>query len=269
MKRIFLSIAIAAATVVAGFPAHANPYASYLDAKVLPGWRDADGYHMAGLELTLAPGWKTYWRAPGSAGIPPSFNWSGSTNLAGVEVIWPRPHVFDLDGLRSIGYKDRVVLPLRVTPQDGAAPVVLKGDIQLGICETVCVPLDVRVTADLAANQTRRAPAIAAALAGRPYSASEAKLRKAICKVSPTKEGLELEARLDMPSSGGDEVTVFETALPDVLVSDSTSHREGNTLVSHAKIVSYGGPVVIDRSRLRITVLGSNYAVELVGCDAR
>lgn len=269
MKSLLLSFALAAVSALAGLPALANPYADYLDAKVLPGWRDADGDHMAGLELTLAPGWKTYWRAPGSAGIPPSFNWSGSTNLAAVEVIWPSPHVFDLDGLRSIGYKERVILPLRITPTDKKAPVLLKGDVQLGICETVCVPLQVRITADLSAKKGPPAPAIAASLATRPYSATEAKLSKATCTLSPTTDGLELEARLNMPSAGGDEVTVFESALPDVVVSDTTSHREGGTLISSAKVVSYGGPVVIDRSHLRITVLGSNYAVEFTGCDAK
>jgi DsbC/DsbD-like thiol-disulfide interchange protein len=268
MKTLLISLALAAAPFFAALPAQANPYAAYLDAKVLPGWRDRDGHHMAGLELTLAPGWKTYWRSPGSAGIPPSFNWSGSTNLAGVEVVWPRPHVFDLEGLRSIGYKDRVVLPLRITPKDSSKAVSLNGDIQIGICETVCVPMDVHVSAELDANETHRAPAIAAALAARPYSASEGKLRKATCKLSPARDGLDLEARLDMPSAGGDEVTVFETALPDVMISDTTSHREGNTLVSRAKVISYGGPVVIDRSRIRITVLGDSYAVEITGCDA-
>ena len=36
---------------------------------VLPGWETRNGTHMAGLRITLAPGWKTYWRAAGDAGI--------------------------------------------------------------------------------------------------------------------------------------------------------------------------------------------------------
>ncbi len=31
----------------------------------------------AGLEIRLAPGWHTYWRSPGDAGIPPSIDWAG------------------------------------------------------------------------------------------------------------------------------------------------------------------------------------------------
>src|SRR5215470_10644281 len=38
-----------------------------------------------GLEIKLAPGWKTYWRSPGEGGMPPRFDWSGSANLARIE----------------------------------------------------------------------------------------------------------------------------------------------------------------------------------------
>ncbi len=42
--------------------------------QVLEGWVRADGTRMAAVQLDLEPGWKTYWRAPGDAGIPPSFD---------------------------------------------------------------------------------------------------------------------------------------------------------------------------------------------------
>src|SRR5436309_13604570 len=46
----------------------------------------AEKSYLAGVEITLGEGWKTYWRMPGDAGVPPSFDWSGSTNVASVEV---------------------------------------------------------------------------------------------------------------------------------------------------------------------------------------
>ena len=48
---------------------------------------------MAAVEIRLAPGWHTYWRVPGEAGIPPRFDWSGSQNLAAVAYEWPRPEI--------------------------------------------------------------------------------------------------------------------------------------------------------------------------------
>src|SRR5947199_3721959 len=34
----------------------------------------------AGIEVRLAPGWKTYWRYPGDSGVPPRFDFSKSQN---------------------------------------------------------------------------------------------------------------------------------------------------------------------------------------------
>ena len=68
-----------------------------------------------GLQIRLAPGWKTYWRSPGEAGFPPRLDWSGSTNLAGVEMAWPAPQRFlEIGDLMTHGYKDEVVFPITV-----------------------------------------------------------------------------------------------------------------------------------------------------------
>lgn len=260
------SLAAAAMCLFAAFPAAANPYADYISARMLPGWRASDGTHMAGLELTLADGWKTYWRQPGSAGIPPTFDWSRSGNIDAVEVIWPKPEVFELSGLRSIGYKHRVVLPLRVTPDDRSEDVKLNGRIELGICETVCVPLSLEIAADLEPDEFRRDPAIVAALAGRPFTAKEARVSRATCRFEPNAQGLGIEARLTMPPAGHMETAVFETGQPGMVLSDALAHREGETLVARTTVL--GGPMMLDRSRIRITVLGSDHAVEITGCEA-
>ncbi|MEM9552608.1 MAG: protein-disulfide reductase DsbD domain-containing protein, partial [Pseudomonadota bacterium] len=75
-----------------------------VQVEVLDGGETAHGTVMTALRLTLADGWKTYWRAPGDAGIPPSFNWRGSRNVGEVAITWPTPQVFNDYGMRSIGY---------------------------------------------------------------------------------------------------------------------------------------------------------------------
>src|SRR6516165_3721570 len=66
-----------------------------------------------GLELRLTPGWHTYWRNPGDAGIPPAIDWNGSENFAGAEVAWPAPkRLPPVGGLETVGYVDGVVLPI-------------------------------------------------------------------------------------------------------------------------------------------------------------
>lgn len=97
---------------------------------------------LAGVEVRLAPGWKTYWRYPGDSGIPPRFDFSKSRNVKSVAVRWPAPQRLTDEGGTSIGYKHDVVFPLEVTPQDSGNPVVLALSIEYAVCEKLCVPAD-------------------------------------------------------------------------------------------------------------------------------
>ena len=130
-------------------PATAQVPDGIVTLNVVPGWRTEHGTHMVGLRITLADGWKTYWRAPGEGGIPPRFNWDGSENVTSMRIHWPRPGVFEANGIRSIGYADEVVLPMEFTPNDRNQPIQLRGQVELGVCETVCVPISLRLRADL------------------------------------------------------------------------------------------------------------------------
>lgn len=248
--------------------AMANPYAENITARLLPGWRQADGRHVAGLELRLAEGWKTYWRAPGEAGVPPVFTWGNSDNLSRATVVWPQPEVFDQNGFRSIGYSDRVVLPLVLTPQSADVPITLRGDIMLGICDTVCVPVEMRLSGVLTPNGGRRDPAIAAALASRPHSRAEGRVASVDCHLAPGRYGLSLKVEFTMPSTGGTETVVVESADPQVWASDATAARRGDRLTGQTELMhASGGAFALDRSALTFTVLGENRAVEIKGCD--
>ncbi|HMK81087.1 MAG TPA: protein-disulfide reductase DsbD domain-containing protein [Xanthobacteraceae bacterium] len=98
--------------------------------------------HHAGIEIRLAPGWKTYWRYPGDSGVPPRFDFTGSRNLKSASVRYPAPHRLLDEGGTSIGYKGDVVFPIDVVPQDASQPVVLKLKIEYALCEKICVPAE-------------------------------------------------------------------------------------------------------------------------------
>ena len=249
-------------------PAAAWSVDDVLEARILPGWRAADGTHMAALHLTLAEGWKTYWRAPGQNGVPPRFDWAGSENVAGVQAHWPRPTVFEAGGVRIIGFADELVLPLEFTLEDGAAPARLETRVDLGVCETVCVPVRVDLTVDLPVASSGDAR-ITAALADRPEQAEAAGLRALACAVDVTEDGLRLTASMEMPPLGQDEVAVIEIADEAVWVSEVQSARTGDWLTAAADLVAMdGGAVALDPSGVRITVLADGRAVERVGCPA-
>lgn len=236
-------------------------------AELRPGWREPDGRYVAALQIELADGWKTYWRAPGEAGIPPSFNWAGSTNLAGVEFRWPSPEVFDLGGIAAIGYKHELTLPMVITPQ-GDGPVTLDAAVELGICSDICVPVSLRLSGRLDGAGAPDA-GIRAALERGPRSAAAAGVGAVRCTVEPLADGLRLSADIAIPAQGKRETVVVEFADRDVWVAPVESRRAGAQLLASAEMYRPDGqPFALNREGVTITILGGDRAVELAGCPA-
>ena len=97
---------------------------------------------LGGIAFQLEPGWKTYWRNPGDSGVPPRFDFPKSENIEAVTVLWPAPRKFD-DGAggHSLGYRDQIVLPLRIVAKHADKPVTLRADIDYAVCEKICIPV--------------------------------------------------------------------------------------------------------------------------------
>ena len=268
MKRFAAHTALIAATFF-GTTAHAQNIGDILEASVLSGWQRADGKHVAALHIDLEDGWKTYWRSPGDAGIPPHFVWKGSRNLEKVAVSWPTPHRILQGGVQTIGYEDTLTLPLTLTPSDANAPISLKGEITIGVCRDVCVPMTLKVRQDLPGGQSNRDPRIVAALTDRPHTAAEASVGRVACRISPLADGLSIRAEVDLPRTGGQEIAVIETANPMVWVAQAKTKRSGGRLIAETQMYHVEGrSFALDRDGLRITVLGTNRAVDIQGCPA-
>ncbi|NNE52217.1 MAG: hypothetical protein HKN30_07430 [Sulfitobacter sp.] len=267
MKQAFLSLFLFAALSQAA--AAQQRLESPIRGEILTGWQQADGTRIAAIRLELEPGWKTYWRSPGDAGIPPQIDWKNSRNLAGVGLIWPTPRVYREGGVTTIGYKDVLVLPLSIAPKRAGQPITLRAALDIGVCKDVCIPHQMSLSATIDDAVTRPTPAIAAALAARPLSASEGRVRDATCRLSPNADGLEIVARVTMPSLGGREVVVIEPGSPDIWMSETDVTRQGGALTAIGDMAAMGGnALVLDRSDITITVLGRDRAVEIQGCDA-
>jgi len=106
----------------------------------------AAGGRLAGFEIKLAPGALTYWRDPGDSGVPPTFDFAGSVNIAKVEPVFPAPkRIKEADGGEALGYEGGVVVPMRVEPVDSAKPVTLALHASYAVCEKVCLPAEARL----------------------------------------------------------------------------------------------------------------------------
>ena len=122
----------------------------------------------AGVELKMQPGWKTYWRYPGDSGVPPVFDFGGSENIKLVTVLWPAPERFSDSTGSSIGYKDSVILPLRIIPRDERKPVTLRLKLDYAVCEQLCVPAKAKVELLLSGGEGYADSLVAAAEARVP-----------------------------------------------------------------------------------------------------
>jgi len=112
----------------------------------------SEGHYLAGLEFLLEPGWHTYWRSPGEAGIPPQISIDGSTNVKTIEVLYPVPERYSDGFSESIVYHDGIVLPLLIAPAKTDQTVSLSVDLFFGVCSDICVPGDAALALELSSD---------------------------------------------------------------------------------------------------------------------
>jgi DsbC/DsbD-like thiol-disulfide interchange protein len=128
---------------------------------------------LGGIAIELQPGWHTYWRTPGDSGVPPRFDFSKSDNVEAVTVMWPAPKKFD-DGAggTSLGYKQQVVLPLRIVAKNADKPLTLRAEINYAVCEKLCIPVEASTELGFASVASTQDGALSAALDTVPKPAT-------------------------------------------------------------------------------------------------
>ncbi|MGI4951836.1 MAG: protein-disulfide reductase DsbD domain-containing protein, partial [Janthinobacterium lividum] len=122
-----------------------------------------------GLRMRLAPGWHTYWRNPGDAGVPPELTLTLPAGATAGDLQWPTPVRLSEGPLMTYGYTGEVLLPVVVTP--GAGPLHVEASATWLVCEHICVPEEGLFTLDLqpgAPAPSAQAPLFAAADARMP-----------------------------------------------------------------------------------------------------
>jgi DsbC/DsbD-like thiol-disulfide interchange protein len=142
---------LALALLIPSGPTRADPFASeWAPSPKSRARLIADGRGQAGFQIELAAGAITYWRDPGDAGVPPTFDFSRSTNVASAVVDFPPPkRIVESDGSEAFGYERGVVFPIRVKAADPTKPVTLALDANYAVCEKICLPARAAVSLGL------------------------------------------------------------------------------------------------------------------------
>lgn len=192
-------------------PAGASPWVQSMHAKarLIAGTDQRTGQGAApvvGVHLALDKGWKTYWRHPGEAGVPPSFDWSGSKNLKSAQVLWPAPSRFTDAYGTSIGYQTEVVFPIRLEAERADKPIALKARVEYAVCKDICIPIDVRLgltVAPAAGQSTRFQPLIARFLDRVPQPAASGDAMPRVAHADAALDGTDPQLVIDAVFPGG------------------------------------------------------------------
>lgn len=174
----------------------------------------------AGVDIRLDKNWKTYWQAPGDGGgIPPEFNWSKSRNVKSIQVMYPAPKLLEDKYGNSVGYKDEVLFPFAITPENPASPIELDLSVYYGVCEDICIPAQ----ADL---KLMVPPGARAAIS------IQRDLMKAISKVpGPTSKSVQIsETKAVLTGPEPHLLVTTQAAAADAIASLFVATRDGEFL---------------------------------------
>src|SRR5437763_12572494 len=147
-SAVILGVAPAAASPAsAAVPANgAHPVTARLvpeAASMAPGttfWVD--------LHLDIAPGWHTYWRNPGDAGLPTEIAWTLPAGFTAGDIMWPVPERFVVDGLGNYGYRDAVdlLIPIAASQNvESGGTANLAAAVSWLVCSDICIPGDAKL----------------------------------------------------------------------------------------------------------------------------
>ncbi|HEY2626693.1 MAG TPA: protein-disulfide reductase DsbD domain-containing protein [Candidatus Udaeobacter sp.] len=103
-----------------------------------------------GLLLQMAPGWHTYWKFSGDAGLPTEVKWKLREGWKVGQIQWPIPlKTTDPGDIQTYGYQDEVLLMQEITPPANVSAVKLSAEANWLVCEKICIPGSVKIDLEL------------------------------------------------------------------------------------------------------------------------
>lgn len=97
-----------------------------------------------GIAIHHDTGYHTYWKHPGTVGVPTNIQWQGlPPGFTAEPIDWPEPEPVLMFQIKAQGYERDVVLPIRITPPAGlaeGATITLSGKASWMCCNRTCHP---------------------------------------------------------------------------------------------------------------------------------
>ena len=199
---------------------------------------------MAGLLLRMDPGWHTYWKNPGEAGLATEIQWKLPPGFAAGPVAWPLPEKQTEEGdVVTYGYGDETMLMVPITAPSDLTPgskVSFSADVSWLECKSSCVPGSATVQLVLPVS------------ASSGEAAHKELFEKYESRVPPSHneaDGLQIQtlassrtisivARFPSPPSSG-SVDFYPGLIPNAQLSRPAIRLDGNTAAITLTVTPY------------------------------
>ncbi len=220
-----------------------------------------------GIHLRLQPGWETYWRTPGDAGVPPDFFFDETENVDELYVDWPLPERKVQAGMTTYVYKDEVLLPVTIYPHEATQPVKFRMRVTYAACREVCTLEEADLALDVmpSAKDAKLTPLFEKNKARMPILENTPEL--AIDRVNGTdadgKRRLEVVAR---SNTAFVNPQIIIEAAPGFAFKPATvaATMEGRRLVLRSEYTHPNNLAIGEGETVVVTVFDATHAIERI-----
>jgi thiol:disulfide interchange protein DsbD len=168
---------------------------------------------LAGVRLTMQPGWHTYWKNPGAAGKATEIKWQLPPGVTAGEIQWPVPEKMPPLEVTTYAYEKEVVLlvPLKLEANLPPGTLNLAAKVSWLECNESCIPAGADVQAALVIGPETK------------VSANDATLATWQARVPAANAPFKAQVHWQGPASGDDRLLLF--ALDWSAPSEAATHK--------------------------------------------
>lgn len=99
---------------------------------------------IAAIHFKISTGWKIYGADSDGIGLPPSFDFKGSTNYKEHKIIWPKAEAHEekigKETIKYSSYTNEVIIPIEIDFEKENQELDLTLRLDYGLCKDVCIP---------------------------------------------------------------------------------------------------------------------------------
>jgi DsbC/DsbD-like thiol-disulfide interchange protein len=258
-------VAVGALTGVSAARAEITPWASNEGGRmrIIAMPPEPDGKVRGALQIEPKPGWITYWKEPGDAGIPPQIVFSRNGDLTLDRLSYPIPKRIDNGQLRDIGYDHPVTFPFELTASNPGKPLSLSASAFVGLCRNICIPFQAEFSLafkPLKGTPVEEAMILNEAAARLPEAPSDA---FAVTRYAMTQGGNVLRLTLRLPEGTEKPPQVIVTGPEGHILFDGINgQQDGESYSLDMPVGKLPKGYDVKGKRWGILVLAGNRAME-------